>query len=132
MKKAWGESGAKVLFVDVDETMIHCIDDRDPPTMKGRIKLTINLENYEEPTNAETPDTIDIFINERPGLRDCLNNLKNAYQIVAFTASNQLYADTILDFLDPDNQIFSARLYRQHCVNTQFGLIKDLRIIANR
>ena len=25
-----------------------------------------------------------------------------------------------------------ARLYRQHCVETQYGLIKDLRIIGNR
>ena len=32
-------SNAKVLFFDIDETMVHCIDDRDPSTMKGEIKL---------------------------------------------------------------------------------------------
>ena len=25
----------KVLFLDIDETLAHCIDDRDPPSMKG-------------------------------------------------------------------------------------------------
>lgn len=58
--------------------------------------------------------------------------LKQTYQIVAFTASDKLYADAILNFLDPRKEIFSSRLYREHCVQTSFGLVKDLRIIANR
>jgi CTD small phosphatase-like protein 2 len=51
---------------------------------------------------------------------------------VAFTASDKLYADAILNFIDPTNEIFSARLYRQHCIQTEFGMAKDLRIISNR
>jgi len=43
-----------------------------------------------------------------------------------------MYADTILDHIDPNREVFAARLYRQHCVDTQYGLIKDLRIIGNR
>ena len=43
-----------------------------------------------------------------------------------------MYADAILDHIDPENNIFAARLYRQHCVETEYGLIKDLRIIKNR
>lgn len=38
-------SNAKVLFLDIDETMVHCIDDRDPPSMTGEIRLQINLQN---------------------------------------------------------------------------------------
>lgn len=30
---------AKVLFLDIDETMVHCIDDRDPSSMKGEVRL---------------------------------------------------------------------------------------------
>ena len=63
---------------------------------------------------------------------ECLSDLKNSYQLVSFTASDQLYADAILDHIDPDNELFSARLYRQHCVETEYGLIKDLRLIQNR
>ena len=101
--------------------MIHCIDDRDPPTMRGTVPLTVN---------SDTP--IDIQINMRPGLLDHLRELRKSYQLVSFTASDQIYADTILDYIEKDGELFSARLYRQHCVETPFGLIKDLRIIANR
>lgn len=51
---------------------------------------------------------------------------------MSFTASDRLYADAILDHIDPNQDIFSYRLYREHCVETEYGLIKDLRIIENR
>ena len=35
----------KVLFLDIDETLAHCIDDRDPPTMKGEQKVKICLRD---------------------------------------------------------------------------------------
>jgi CTD small phosphatase-like protein 2 len=37
-----------------------------------------------------------------------------------------------LDFIDPDRELIQYRLYRQHCIETDYGYIKDLRIIANR
>lgn len=43
---------AKVLFLDIDETMIHCIDDRDPVSMRGETKLRIGLNT--EQTNQRT------------------------------------------------------------------------------
>ncbi len=43
-----------------------------------------------------------------------------------------MYADAIINFIDPDQTIFSYRLYRENCVETQYGLIKDLRIIEGR
>ena len=123
----------KVLFLDIDETMIHCIDDRDPPNMKGEIRLKISLSSPNQNKSLISKmEHIDIDINVRPGLMNCLNNLKDSYQLVSFTASDQLYADAILDYLDPKNEIFSYRLYRQHCVETEYGLIKDLRIIENK
>ena len=39
--EAWHPSRPKVLLFDIDETMIHCIDDRDPATMKGRVTLVV-------------------------------------------------------------------------------------------
>lgn len=51
---------------------------------------------------------------------------------MAWSASDPAYADSIINFLDPNNEIFSARLYQQHCVESQFGFIKDLRVIGNR
>ena len=51
------------------------------------------------------------------------------FQVVVFTASHKAYADVVLDMLDPNNEIFELRLYRDSCIRTQDGVyIKDLRI----
>lgn len=49
--------------------------------------------------------------------------------IIVFTASHQVYADAILDYIDPQHELFQHRLYRQHCIMTPEGYyVKDLRI----
>ena len=84
----------KVLFFDIDETMVHCIDDRDPSTMVGQYRLTIGLDSHQTQqahscqSDSEMPESIEIDINFRPGLIECLNDLKNSYQLVSFTASD--------------------------------------------
>ena len=51
----------------------------------------------------------------RPGVHKFLNELKDFYEIVIFTASVQDYADWIIDSID--QQCFvSQRLYRHYCV----------------
>jgi Dullard-like phosphatase family protein len=124
----------KVLFLDIDETLIHCIDEKDPQTMYGQHTLRVDLKGYRSPNQElnDQPDYIDIEIIIRPGLFESLRDLSRSFQIVSFTASDSLYADTILNFLDPEGTIFTSRLYRQHCIQTNFGLVKDLRVIANR
>ena len=52
--------------------------------------------------------------------------------MVAFTAADKQYADAILDFIDPDSTLISYRIYRDSCVETSCGFVKDLRVIANR
>jgi Dullard-like phosphatase family protein len=55
------------------------------------------------------------------------------YEICVFTAGEQSYADTVLDYIDEDYQIIKHRLYRHHCVMPANGIyVKDLRIIADR
>ena len=51
--------------------------------------------------------------------------------MVVFTASHQIYADAILDYLDPNNELIQCRLYRDSCVLTDDGYyVKDMRIFA--
>ena len=63
-KTAWAPARPKVLLLDIDETMIHCIDDRDPPTMRGTVNLVVKTES-----------AIEIAINLRPGLLESLKAL---------------------------------------------------------
>lgn len=74
-------SHPKTLFLDIDETMIHCIDESDPPTMLGEYTLRVELSqndinNLPIGPEEENPDYLDIHINIRPGLRECLLELK--------------------------------------------------------
>lgn len=116
------KSDKKLLVFDIDETMIHTLDERDPKSMKGQFKIKIKDKGRLESIN----------VNVRPCLMESLIELKQIYQIIAFTASEKTYADAILDFLDPDGSIFEERLYRHNCVMTPFGYVKDLRVIQNR
>ena len=55
------------------------------------------------------------------------------YEICVFTAGEQDYADTILNFIDEDRSIITHRLYRHHCVRPETGVyVKDLGIIKDR
>lgn len=62
----------------------------------------------------------------RPHLSYFIEKVSALYEIVIFTASIPLYADTILDTLDPDNKYFSKRLYRNHATQIGDNYIKDL------
>ena len=56
---------SKVLILDVDETLIHTIDERDPESMKGTFELFIpEFDNSEK--------NIKIKVNVRPYLMESL------------------------------------------------------------
>ena len=69
-------------------------------------------------------------MNIRPYAVECLKELKEHYNLIIFTASHPYYANTVIDILDPDKTLFSARLFRESCIKTDIGLfIKDLRVL---
>lgn len=55
--------------------------------------------------------------------------------MIIYTASDQSYADSVINYIDPTKEYFKYRLYRHNCVKltTENGTIyvKDLRIIKN-
>ncbi|KRX04246.1 HAD-like domain [Pseudocohnilembus persalinus] len=50
----------------------------------------------------------------RPQLLEFLNEMSKYFEIIAFTAAQQEYADNILNYIDIKNQYFTHRLYKQH------------------
>lgn len=55
--------------------------------------------------------------------------------MIIYTASDQSYADSVINHIDPTKEFFKYRLYRHNCVKltTEVGVtyVKDLRIIRN-
>jgi len=52
------------------------------------------------------------------------------YEIVVFTASQRMYADLVLDLIDPKKRI-AHRMYREHCiVVNDCHYLKNLRVLG--
>ena len=79
----------KTLIFDLDETLVHCIDDIDNVPYDFPIRVTF-----------PTGETIEAGINVRPFSYECLKEASKNYQIVVFTASHRSYADVVLDTLE--------------------------------
>lgn len=110
----------------MDETLIHCVDDIEAESPDVLLEIDFGGQGNPE-------DIVCAGINIRPYWRECLEEASKNFQVVVFTASHQTYADAILNYLDPDNQLIQHRLYRHHCYLTPENYyVKDLRIIANR
>ncbi|CAD8155385.1 unnamed protein product [Paramecium octaurelia] len=111
---------SKLLILDLDETLIHSCTSRDSP------QVTITLQDDNE-------DKYDLCFNVRPFCNEFLKEMSKYYNIHLFTASSELYANAIVNHLDPKRQYINEILCRDNCFETKNGFfIKDLRIITNR
>ena len=123
IKNLLNNSNKQILLLDLDETLIHA-------DFEGIFK---NLNNYDTIINFndnKSNYSIGIFL--RPGIYDFLNILKEKFDIFIYTASTKEYADSIIKFLDPQNQIFKMTFYRENCININGQIfIKDLSLFEN-
>lgn len=110
------------LLIDLDETLIHSDFNN---VYEGECDHLLHF------THENEEITIPLFV--RPGLMDFLTFCMQYFEICIFTASRKEYADCILNFLDPANQIFKYRFYREDCISIKGKIfIKDMNIFKNR
>lgn len=67
----------KTLIFDLDETLIHCVDDPDVDNPDVVIPITF-----------PEGETVNAGINVRPFAFECLQNANQNFQVVVFTASH--------------------------------------------
>lgn len=105
------------LVLDLDETLVHSTlehcDDAD-----FTFNIFFNMKDY------------IVYVKQRPFLHKFLERVSDMFEVVIFTASQSIYANQLLDTLDPDEKFISRRLYRESCMFSDGNYTKDLTILG--
>lgn len=94
-------SKTKVLVFDLDETLVHCLEDYDPSEVDHIL-----------PIHFPNDEVVEAGLNIRPYAIECLKEANKHFQVIVFTASHSCYADAVLDFIDPGRELIQYRMYR--------------------
>ncbi|KAM5568210.1 hypothetical protein ABKV19_015997 [Rosa sericea] len=105
------------LVLDLDETLVHSTLE---PCDDADFTFPVNF-NLQEHT---------VYVRCRPHLRDFLDRVSLLFEIIIFTASQSIYAEQLLNVLDPKRKIFRHRVFRDSCVFVEGNYLKDLSVLG--
>ncbi|KAM3350083.1 hypothetical protein ACQJBY_022720 [Aegilops geniculata] len=105
------------LVLDLDETLVHStLDHCDISDFS--IQVFFNMKDH------------TVHVRQRPHLKMFLEKVAQMFELVIFTASQRIYAEQIIDRLDPDGKLISQRIYRESCIFSDGSYTKDLTILG--
>ncbi|KAG2706624.1 hypothetical protein I3843_05G100100 [Carya illinoinensis] len=105
------------LVLDLDETLVHSTLE---PCNDADFTFPVNF-NLQEHT---------VYVRCRPHLRDFMDRVSSLFEIIIFTASQSIYAEQLLNVLDPKRKVFRHRVYRESCVYVDGNYLKDLSVLG--
>ena len=112
----------KVILLDLDETQVRSEEENE-------------IKSYDKIINVSVgPDySQSVGIKLRPYCIEFLKNISKKFEIVIFTASQEDYAEKVVDFQQEEmgndyRDVLKKRLFRQHCRPYEKSYVKDLSV----
>ena len=131
-----------VVVLDLDECLIHSQflnsgpeiyrqDEERPQSLafNSQEEADSVISSACESFRISLPDGDLVHVNKRPHLDSFLKEITSRYETHIFTAAQKVYAKPLLDQLDPENEMFVGRYYRDSCTfDPSLGAyVKDLK-----
>ena len=108
------------LVLDLDETLVHSDLEQTADRSGADFSFPVHFNNQKHVVNVK----------KRPFLAEFMEFAARHFEVVVFTASQRVYAERLLDTLDPDAVLVKHRLYREACVLVDGNYMKDLSVIG--
>jgi CTD small phosphatase-like protein 2 len=105
------------LVLDLDETLVHCTLH---PTERHDVTFAVPFQG----------EDFKVYVRKRPHFDKFVEEVGRKFEVVIFTASQQVYADRLLDILDPERTWSKHRLFRDSCLPVLGNYLKDLNILG--
>lgn len=105
------------LVLDLDETLVHCSVE-EPATCDLTFGVEFHGIDYQ------------VYVKLRPHLQRFLQAVSQDFEVVVFTASQPVYANELLNRIDPNSSLVHYRLFRESCLQVEGNFLKDLTVLG--
>lgn len=104
--------------LDLDETLVHST--LDVKSAAADFTFPVHFHNQTHTVN----------VRRRPHLKAFMEHVGPRFEVVIFTASQRVYAERLLDIIDPEQKYFAHRIFRDSCVYVDGNYLKDLTVLG--